>query len=76
MKNPALTIMQLELALNNMHNTMVNEEGKLVLDNSFFEQFDTLMYKLQETRSIAQKMRPKIEVDGVPAFINNNKIGR
>ena len=76
MKNPALTIMQLELALNNMHNTMVNEEGELVLDNSFFEQFDTLMYKLQETRSIAQKMRPKIEVDGVPAFINNNKIGR
>ena len=76
MKNPALTIMQLELALNNLHNTMVDEDGQLVLNDDFLERFDTLMYKLQETRNIAQKMRPKIEVDGVPAFINNNKIGR
>jgi hypothetical protein len=74
--NPALTIMQLELALNNLHNTMVDKDGKLVLDDGFLERFDDLMYKLNETRAIAQKMRPKEEVDGIPAFLNNNKIGR
>ena len=88
--NPALTIMQLELALNNLHNTMVDEEGKLLLDDDFLERFDTLIYKLNETRAIAQKMRVKQaeavceadvslvkqDVDGIPAFLNNNKIGR
>ena len=59
--NPALTIMQLELALNNLHNTMVNEDGKLVLDDDFLERFDTIMYKLKETRDIAEKMRKKEE---------------
>lgn len=82
--------MQLELALNNLHNTMVDENGKLTLDDDFLERFDELMYKLNETRAIAQKMRPKQaeavceadvssvkqEVDGVSAFLNNNKIGR
>ncbi len=55
--NPALTIMQLELALNNLQNTMVNEEGKLALDSRFLELFDSLMKKLQESRDIAEGMR-------------------
>ena len=55
--NPALTIMQLELALNNLQNTMVNEEGKLTLDSRFLELFDSLMKKLQESRDIAESMR-------------------
>jgi len=55
--NPALTIMQLELALNNLQNTMINEEGKLTLDTKFLELFDSLMEKLQESRNIAEGMR-------------------
>lgn len=56
-KNPALTIMQLELALNNLQNTMIDENGKLSLDDKFLELFDELMQKLQDAREIAQKMR-------------------
>jgi len=55
--NPALTIMQLELALNNLQNTMINEEGELVVDAKFLELFDSLMEKLQESRKIAESMR-------------------
>ncbi len=55
--NPALTIMQLEQALNNLHNTMVDEHGKLTLDDSFFKIFDALMLKLQEARDLAESMR-------------------
>ena len=55
--NPALTIMQLEMALNNFQNTMVNEEGKLALDDKCLELFDDLILKLEESRSIAEKMR-------------------
>ena len=65
--------MQLELALNNLHNTMVDANGELILDDSFLEKFDELMYKLQETRKIAQKMRKKPDVDGIESFIANNK---
>ena len=46
--NPALTIMQLELALNNAQNTMVNEDGTLAFDDRFLELFDELMRKLNE----------------------------
>ena len=55
--NPALTIMQLELALNNLQNTMVDESGKLALDDTFLKLFDELMQKLQEARRIAESMR-------------------
>ena len=55
--NPALTIMQLELALNNAQNTMVNEDGTLAFDDRFLELFDELMRKLNEAREIAQSMR-------------------
>jgi hypothetical protein len=58
-KNPAITVMQMESALNNMQNTMVKEDGTLNLDDKFFELFDELMIKLQETREIAQSIREK-----------------
>ena len=55
--NPGITVMQMESALNNMQNTMVNEDGSYNLDETFFELFDDLMIKLQETRKIAQTLR-------------------
>ena len=51
--------MQMESALNNMQNTMVNEDGSFNLDDTFFELFDELMIKLQETREIAESLRNK-----------------
>ena len=57
--NTALTIMQLELALNNMQNTMVREDGTLALDEKFLELFDELIRKLNETRAIAQSLKKK-----------------
>lgn len=59
MANPAITVMQLELALNNLQNTMVKEDGTLALDETFFKLFDDLMLKLQESRSIAESLRKK-----------------
>jgi len=55
--NPAITVMQMESALNNMQNTMVNEDGSFNLDETFFELFDELLIKLQETREIAESIR-------------------
>jgi len=57
--NPGITVMQMESALNNMQNTMVNEDGTFNLDDTFFELFDTLMIQLKETREIAQQFREK-----------------
>ncbi len=59
MANPALTVMQLELALNNLQNTMVKEDGSLALDERFFKMFDELMQKLVEAREIAEDLRKK-----------------
>lgn len=55
--NPGITVMQMESALNNMQNTMVNEDGSYNLDDTFFELFDDLMIKLKETREIAESLR-------------------
>ena len=57
--NPGITVMQMESALNNMQNTMVNEDGSFNLDDMFFELFDDLMIKLAQTREIAQSIREK-----------------
>ncbi|MEA1983729.1 MAG: hypothetical protein U9N39_09300 [Campylobacterota bacterium] len=57
--NPGIALMQMESALNNMQNTMVNEDGSFNLDDTFFELFDELMIKLKETREIAQTIREK-----------------
>jgi|FLOH01.1.fsa_nt_gi hypothetical protein len=59
MANPAITVMQLELALNNMQNTMVKEDGTLALDETFLKMFDDLMLKLQESRRVAESLRKK-----------------
>ena len=59
MANPAITVMQLELALNNMQNTMVKEDGTLAFDDKFFTMFDDLMQKLQESRVLAESLRKK-----------------
>lgn len=55
--NPGISLMQMESALNNLQNTMVNEDGSFNLDDTFFEIFDDLIIKLQETREIAQSIR-------------------
>ena len=55
--NPGITVMQMESALNNMQNTMVNEDGSFNLDDEFFALFDDLIIKLQDTRELAQKIR-------------------
>ena len=57
--NPEITIIQMEAALNNMQNTMVNEDGSFNMDDTFFKLFDEVMSKLQETREIAESLRVK-----------------
>ncbi len=57
--NPALTLIQLESALNHMQNTMVKEDGTFNLDDEYFRLFDEIMQKLQDTRAIAQTLREK-----------------
>jgi len=59
MANPSITIMQLELALNNLQNTMVKEDGTLALDEKFLAMFDELIQKLKDAREIAESMRKK-----------------
>ena len=56
-QNPGITLIQMESALNNMQNTMVSEKGEYNLDETFFELFDDIMLKLQDTRAIAQTLR-------------------
>lgn len=57
--NPALTLMQMEAALNHMQNTMIKEDGTFNLDDEYFRLFDEIMQKLQDTRAIAQTLREK-----------------
>jgi len=56
-KNPALALMQIESALNHLQNTMVDENGKYNLDDTFLKLFDELLEKLQQTREIAQTLK-------------------
>ena len=56
-RNPGITVVHMESALNNMQNTMMHEDGSFNLDDTFFEIFDKLMTKLQETREIAENFR-------------------
>ena len=55
--SPNITIIQLEQALNNLQNTMVDESGQFNLDERFLTVFDELMQKLNETRELAEGMR-------------------
>jgi len=61
-KNPAIALMQIETALNHLQNTMVDEDGKLTWDDTFFKLYDELMQKLQETREIAESLRKSSKV--------------
>ena len=58
-KNPAIALMQIETALNHLQNTMVDEDGKLTWDDTFFKLYNELMQKLQETREIAESLRKR-----------------
>jgi len=58
-KNPAIALMQIETALNHLQNTMVDEQNKLTWDATFFQLFDDLMQKLNDTRAIAQSIQDK-----------------
>jgi hypothetical protein len=55
--NPALALMQIETALNHLQNTMVDEEGNLTWDETFFKLYNELLQKLQETQKIAQGLK-------------------
>ena len=55
--NPALALMQIETALNHLQNTMIDEDGKLTWDETFFKLYDELLQKLQETQKIAQGLK-------------------
>jgi len=56
-KNPALALMQIETALNHLQNTMVDEDGKLTWDETFFKLYEELLEKLEETKKIAEDLR-------------------
>ncbi len=58
-KNPAVALMQIETALNHLQNTMVDEDGKLTWDDTFFKLYDELLQNLQETRKIAEDLRKR-----------------
>jgi hypothetical protein len=56
-KNPALALMQIETAINHLQNTMVDEDGKLTWDDTFFKLYEELLEKLVETQRIAQDIK-------------------
>ena len=56
-KNPGITVVHMESALNHMQNSMVSEDGSFNLDDTFFEIFDKLMIQLQEAREVAENLR-------------------
>ena len=58
-KNPAVALMQIETALNHLQNTMVDEDGRLTWDDTFFKLYDELLNSLQETRKIAEDLRKR-----------------
>jgi hypothetical protein len=58
-KNPALALMQIETALNHLQNTMVDEDGKLTWDDTFFKLYDTLLEQLKQTQNIANDLAKK-----------------
>ena len=58
-RNPAVALMQIETALNHLQNTMVDEDGRLTWDDTFFKLYDELLNSLQETRKIAEDLRKR-----------------
>ncbi|MEN4053128.1 MULTISPECIES: hypothetical protein [Sulfurimonas] len=58
-KNPAIALMQIETALNHLQNTMVDEDGNLTWDETFFKLYEELLQKLHETKEIAQTLQKR-----------------
>lgn len=58
-KNPALALMQIETALNHLQNTMVDEDGKLTWDDTFFKLYEELLEKLNQTQEIAKDIQKR-----------------
>ena len=58
-KNPAVALMQIETALNHLQSTMVDEDGRLTWDDTFFKLYDELLQNLQETRKIAEDLQKR-----------------
>ena len=56
-KNPAIALMQIEMALNHLQNTMIGKDGKLTWDDNFFELLDKLIKELEETNKIAKSIK-------------------
>jgi len=59
-KNPALALMQIETALNHLQNTMVDEDGKLTWDDTFFKLYEELLEKLHQIKEIARDIEKKV----------------
>lgn len=56
-ENPALALMQIETALNHLQNTMIDNDGNLTWDETFFTLYQELLQKLEETNKIAKSLR-------------------
>ncbi len=55
-KNPTMALIQIESALNQLQQTMVDENGKLTWDDRFIDVLDELVKKLEQTVKIASEM--------------------
>ncbi len=53
-KNPTMALIQIESALNQLQQTMVDENGKLTWDDRFIDVLDELVKKLEQTVEIAR----------------------
>lgn len=49
-------LVQIEQALNNLQNGMVNDQGELAFEERWFEVFDTVLKKIIETRALADTL--------------------
>ncbi len=55
-KNPTMALIQIESALNQLQQTMVDENGKLTWDDRFIDVLDELVKKLEQTVGIAREL--------------------
>lgn len=51
------TLKAIELALQWLQNNLVDDEGRLALDDEFFQDFDQLMEKFMQTRELADALK-------------------
>ena len=55
-KNPTMALIQIESALNQLQQTMVDENGKLTWNDRFIDVLDELVKKLEQTVGIAREL--------------------